>query len=128
MKNDMFLCQKFEKEYRIVVHNMSNEEEGWTEESPIPYRPCGSVLTTLGFLPPDMPPESEDYSLFKDLWDMMEGEQRSGITVENLLYCLLIIRGARLPQRECDFEEKESAFLKLAKMDSKGVLNVLPGG
>jgi len=59
--NDMFLCQKFEKEYRIVVNNMSNEEEGWSEESPIPYRPCGSVLTTLGFLPPDMPQESEDY-------------------------------------------------------------------
>lgn len=100
-----------------MVHNMSNEEEGWTSESPIPYRPCGSVLTTLGFLPPDMPQESEDYQLFIDIWDLMEGEQRGGISVENLLYCLLIIRGAKLPQRECDIEGKDSAFLKVARID-----------
>jgi len=59
---------------------------------------------------------------------MMEGEQRGGITVENLLYCLLIIRGAKLPNREIDFEDKEGAFLNSAKIDSKGVFNVLPGG
>ncbi len=100
-----------------MVHNMSTEEEGWSSESPIPYRPCGSVLTTLGFLPPDMPQESEDYQLFKDIWDVMEGEQRGGISVENMLYCLLIIRGAKLPQRECDIEGKDSAFLKVARID-----------
>jgi hypothetical protein len=47
---------------------MANEEADWNEEQLIPYQPCGSLLTTLGFLPQEMAPESEDFKLFRDLW------------------------------------------------------------
>ena len=46
-----YLCAKFEKEYRVVIENMAKEEYEWEETQPIPYQPCGSILTTLGFLP-----------------------------------------------------------------------------
>lgn len=46
-----YLCKKFEKEYRIVIDNMGKEESEWTRDQPIKYNPCGSILTTLGFLP-----------------------------------------------------------------------------
>jgi len=47
-----------------------------------------------------MAPESKDLKLFKDFWDLLEGEKNGGVTVENLLYILLIIRGAKLLNKE----------------------------
>jgi len=54
----------------------------------------------MGFLPQSMAPESKDLKLFKDFWDLLEGEKNGGVTVENLLYILLIIRGAKLLNKE----------------------------
>jgi len=50
-----------------------------------------------------MSQESNDFRLFKDLWSLLEGEKTGGVSVENLLYLLLIIRGAKLPSREKNF-------------------------
>ena len=36
----------------------------WTPASPIEYRPCGCLLTTLGFLPATMKPHEQDFILF----------------------------------------------------------------
>jgi hypothetical protein len=34
---------------------MASEETEWEDSMPIPYQPCGSILTTMGFLPERMP-------------------------------------------------------------------------
>ena len=83
-----------------MIANMANEEPEWEETDPIPYQPCGSILTTLGFLPQSMSQESIDFKLFKALWDLLEGENNGGVAVENLLYLLLLVRGTKLPARE----------------------------
>jgi len=72
-----YLCQKFEREFRIVIDNMAKEEFEWEDSQPIPYQPCGSILTTLGFLPQSMSQESNDFKLFKDLWEVLDGNKVS---------------------------------------------------
>jgi hypothetical protein len=44
---------------------------------------------------------------------LLDGEKTGGVSVSNLLYLLLVIRGAKLPSREKNFEvdsSKEQAF------------------
>jgi hypothetical protein len=31
-KSTQYLCRKFEKEFRLVIQNMGNEEADWTED------------------------------------------------------------------------------------------------
>jgi hypothetical protein len=53
------------------------------------------------------------------------------VSVENLLYLLLIIRGGKLPSREKNFvveSGKENPFSKLATIDKDGNLIVSVGG
>jgi hypothetical protein len=60
-----------------------------------------------------MSQESNDFRLFKDLWSLLDGERTGGVSVENLLYLLLIIRGGKLPSREKNFvvdSSKETPF------------------
>jgi len=78
---------------------MATEEQEWDETDPIPYQPCGSILTTLGFLPQTMSQESADFKHFRDLWTLLEGDTNGGVSVENLLYMLLIVRGTKMPKR-----------------------------
>lgn len=54
----------------------------------------------MGFLPHAMAPESNDFTKFKELWKLLGGEETGGVSVENLLYVLLIIRGADLEDKE----------------------------
>lgn len=79
-----------------------------------------------------MSQESKELKLFKDLWDLLEGEKNGGVTVENLLYMLLIIRGAKLPNREIapDFAEQSSRndIFKTARIGQKGEFKVFRGG
>jgi len=35
--SSQYLCQKFEREYRVVIANMASEEAEWEETQPIPY-------------------------------------------------------------------------------------------
>ena len=70
-----------------------------------------------------MSPESKDFKLFTDMWNMLEGEKLGGVTVENLLYFLLIIRGAKFPRRVVDHEQVDSSkteFFRNAKIGDKG--------
>ena len=85
----------------------------------------------MGFLPQAMAPESKDLKLFKDLWDLLDGEKNGGVTVENLLYLLLLIRGAKLPKREVapsSSEPSRNDFFKCAKIGDQGQLLVFAGG
>jgi hypothetical protein len=85
----------------------------------------------MGFLPQTMAPESKDFKLFKDMWDLLEGEKNGGVSMENLLYLMLLIRGAKLPRREVAFDlvdiERNDLF-KTAKIGEKGQLLVCSGG
>ena len=70
-----------------------------------------------------MSQESKDFKLFTDMWSLLEGEKYSGVTVDNLLYFLLIIRGAKFPRRVIDHDQVDSSkseFLKSAKIGEKG--------
>ena len=70
-----------------------------------------------------MSPESKDFKLFTDMWNMLEGENHGGVTVENLLYFLLIIRGAKFHRRVANDEQVDSSktdFFKNAKIGDKG--------
>lgn len=117
-----------------MIANMANEEAEWEETDPIPYQPCGSILTTLGFLPPTMAQDSIHFKLFKDLWNLLGGENSGGVEVENLLYLLLLIRGIRLPAREKKFTIDENkdytnqSFLKRGMVDEAGKFIVKEGG
>lgn len=85
----------------------------------------------MGFLPQAMSPESKEFKLFTDIWNLLEGEKHGGVSVENLLYFLLIVRGAKFPRRVVDHEQIDSSksdFLKSAKIGDKGQLIVFKGG
>jgi hypothetical protein len=58
-----------------VIENMAKEEQEWEDTQPIPYQPCGSVLTTLGFLPQSMAQDSQDFKMFQDLWTLLQGDK-----------------------------------------------------
>jgi hypothetical protein len=66
------------------------------------------------------------------MWELLEGEKLGGVSVENLLYLLLLIRGAKFPKREffvADVVEGEKTdFFKNAKIGEKGQLVVVLGG
>jgi len=86
---------------------MARQEEDWSPEKPIPYEQTGSVMTTLGFLSYNIQPDSADFALFQELWEVLDGENREGVTQNNLLYALLIIRGFKFPEREVNVDPEE---------------------
>jgi len=51
--------------------------------------------------------DSSDFKLFKDIWAILGGAKTAGVSVENLLYLLLIIRGAKIPFKEREFDAEE---------------------
>jgi hypothetical protein len=55
-----------------------------------------------------MSQESTDYKLFQDLWALLDGEKQGGVSVDNLLYLLLLVRGAKLPAREKAFPPEQN--------------------
>lgn len=81
-----------------------------------------------------MSQESRDFKMFQDLWALLDGEKLGGVSVDNLLYLLLLIRGTKLPAREKDYELDQNRdyqnqpVLKLAMVDEEGKLIVAQGG
>lgn len=62
---------------------------------------------------------------------MLEGATHDGISVLNMLYALLLIRGARLVDREEAWElgeHREPAVLRFVKIDPNGNFSVALGG
>lgn len=70
-----------------------------------------------------MAPESNDFIKFKELWRLLGGEETNGVSVENLLYLLMIIRGADLASREEKFptdKSKEFSLQRIAQINGDG--------
>jgi hypothetical protein len=78
-----------------------------------------------------MTTQSEIFKLFGEFWKLLDGENQGGVSVENLLIALLIVRGAKCFNRECEFkitESRDPEVLNLAFIGEDGVLSVAPGG
>ena len=64
----------------------------------------------------------------------MAGDKTGGVSVKNLLYLMLIIRGAKMPAREEDLnldddtERMPGILGKISKVDEIGQFVVGPGG
>lgn len=63
---------------------MDECEDDWDQTMMISFQQTGSILATLGFLPANVVPEDNDYKLFEELWQIIDGEVREGVVKENL--------------------------------------------
>jgi hypothetical protein len=57
-------------------------------------------ITYLGFLPLNKTPEGIDRELCDDMWILLQGEERGGVTWDTLKVVLLNMLGVRDPSRE----------------------------
>ena len=53
----------------------------------------GQLLTELGYIAPNIAPDSVERELLFDMWTMLQGEENSGITVLNVKKTLLALQG-----------------------------------
>lgn len=44
-----------------------------------------------------------------DIWNVLGGAKTAGVSVKNLLYLLLIIRGVKMPNDERDLNSEETS-------------------
>lgn len=56
----------------------------------------------MGFFPENITPEKNDYKLFEQMWEMIDGPERHAVATADLEYILMLVRGARFPEREVD--------------------------
>lgn len=65
-----------------------------------------------------------DYQLFQELWDLLSGNEREGVSKEDLSYVLLVVRGVRDVSREVDCEPNENAqgIARFIIYDEDGVI------
>lgn len=50
-------------------------------------------MTELGFLPFNLPADCEERDLVMDIWAMTKGEEKGGISIENLRTILVVVSG-----------------------------------
>ena len=81
-------------------------------------------MATLGFLPENVTVERPDYKLFEQLWSLMEGPERDGVSLKNLEYVLSVIRGMRDSSREIDCQpaDGKKGIAKVIIFDQDGGL------
>lgn len=110
--NTRFAAQKFEKEFYYLIHqimmgiNNGEDEQQQNGEEPnqdfnlreyddkkLNYVRLGQLLTDLGYISPNIAPDSVERELMFDLWTMLNGEENSGISVLNIKKTLLAIQG-----------------------------------
>ena len=84
----------------------------------------------MGFLPENVTPDKPDYALFEELWELTEGPTRNGLSVEDLSYMLMVIRGTRMTEREidCQAPEEKQGLAKMIIFDQDGNLQFRQGG
>ncbi len=92
----------------------------------ISFQQTGSLLATLGFLPANVQPDDNDYKLFEELWQIIDGEAREGISTENLKYVLSVLRGFRDSKLEVDCEpvQGKQGIAKIIIYDQEGNLQL----
>lgn len=86
---------------------MAKQEDEWDPSQPVIFEQAGGILVTMGFLSERATEMHPDYKLFQEFWDLVQGEIRGGIKVEDLAYVLKIIRGYRNSEMELDCEAPE---------------------
>ncbi len=57
----------------------------------INYVKLGLLMTELGYIPANIAPDSIERELLFDLWNMLQGEENSGIQIMNVKKILLAI-------------------------------------
>lgn len=84
----------------------------------------------MGFLETEIAEDGEDFLLVEDLWKLLEGDSNKGVTAQNLLQMLFIIRGVNVQSNFIMSKHlKTLAFLGLASVDEKnGELKVTEKG
>lgn len=75
-------------------------------------------MTTLGFLHTEIAENGEDFLLVKELWYLLKGDSNNGVTMQNLLKMLLVLRGVNV-QPNFTKDLKTLAFYGVAEVDEK---------
>ena len=96
------------------------------------YVKLGLLLTELGFVPVNVAPDSVERELLFDMWNMLKGEETSGVSVLNCKKFMLAVQGITLDKgdsesskvtQELDNTNKSCVFYALG-FDANGVLVV----
>eukprot|EP00347_Sterkiella_histriomuscorum_P013308 403365213 len=112
--NSKFAAQKFEKEFYFLVHHIISEVSGnQDQEEPnqdfnlreydnkkINYVKVGQLMSELGYISANIAPDSVERELLFDMWNMLQGEENSGIMIANIKKFLLAIQGICIDQVE----------------------------
>ena len=81
------MISRFMKDYDQVLSDMARDAD-FEVSNRITFDQAGSILCTLGFLPENINQQKPDYRLFEDLWEMLDGPQREGVSQEDFAYVL----------------------------------------
>ena len=65
------------------------------------------ILQNSGFLPSNGKVDPRTQGLIDDIWSLVQGEKKGGVTFDNLRVVLINIIGARVPDRETERDEFE---------------------
>jgi hypothetical protein len=105
--SDKYVRLRFEREFEVAEQEISlldqqeNENENQQHESKnLTYERFVQAITYLGFLPLNKTPEGIDKQLCDDLWILLEGDDRGGVTWDSLRVVLLNLIGIKDEKRE----------------------------
>jgi hypothetical protein len=87
-----------------LTSNKVLQEQMQLENTKINYVKLGQLLTELGFLPLNLTPDSVERELLFDLWNILKGEDKEGISLLNLKRVLLVVQGLK----KQDYREDKS--------------------
>jgi hypothetical protein len=66
------------------------------DDKVINYVKLGQLMTEMGYLPVNASTDSMERELLYDLWNLLQGEENSGVRVLNIKKLLLAIQGISL--------------------------------
>lgn len=72
-ESSKYLIARINKEFDSVLQDMSQQED-WKMDTPIAKVAAGSVMTTLGYLTPNITEESDEFKTFEELWELLPKE------------------------------------------------------
>ena len=109
--SDKYVMKGFERELTQAEQDMHIEgenEEKKNEGGLLNYQRMCEALTHIGFLPRDKPAiEAIDQQLCQDLWRLVQGEEKGGVSWDTLKVLSLNNIGIRVSDREKTPEHEE---------------------
>lgn len=95
-------------EQEMATENNGNEEQKDQQNSGLSYQKMCEALTAAGFLPGDKPNiEAIDQQLCQDLWKLVRGEERGGVSWDTFRILGLNFIGIKTANREKVPESEE---------------------